>query len=323
MDAKQFADFMKIQQKILETISSSTSTGASGSANFQVSANSALVPNFEMFDTTKESFRNYKLRFENYTRMKNVHKNKEYCVNLLLNSMGAKSFNIATALAAPKDPSELTYDELVALLQEHLSPQQNVLVAQHQFLSKYQSETESITEYVAALRTDMGDCKFYCSCKLPIADIFLRAQFIRGIKDGSIREQLLQNHRELTTFSDIVAKAIVLEAAKTDSKELGQKSTQSKSGEINKVTGKASKFNQNSNRKVNQFKNKRNKHGVDFKALGLDGLCLRCGKNNHYAKDCLSKSNNLKCSECKQTGHVAKVCIKARMNKSNHEQIKS
>lgn len=123
-------------------------------------------------------------------------------------------------LSCPKSPSDLEYDELVALLQAHLSPQQNVLVAQHQFLSKYQAENQSIAEYVAALRTDIGDCDFTCACKKPVADIFLRAQFIRGIKDTSIREQLLQIQKEVTEFTDIVEKARALEAAKTDSKEL-------------------------------------------------------------------------------------------------------
>lgn len=110
-----------------------------------------------------------------------------------LNSIGAKNFNMIAALAAPKIPGELKYEELINLLEKHLVSKKNILVAQHQFLSKYQTEQQPIAEYVAALRSNIGECKFICpyNCRNSIADIFLRAQFIRGIQDNSIREQLL------------------------------------------------------------------------------------------------------------------------------------
>lgn len=192
MNAEQFAKFLEVQQKILEKMTSNAtiSTGAGSSNQLGLNTNIALVPNFELLDISNESFRNYKLRFENYTRMKNIDNNKEYCASLLLNSIGAKSFNTVTALASPKTPSELKYDELVKLLEEHLSPKQNVLVSQHQFLSKYQTDQQSISEFVAELRTDIGDCEFYCQCKKSVAEIFLRAQFIRGLKDNNIRETI-------------------------------------------------------------------------------------------------------------------------------------
>lgn len=133
MDAAQFKAFMEVQQKILERMSNNTHQEGNDSRSVNLGSNTALVPNFEVLDTTKESFRNYKLRFENYTQMKNIHTNKQYCASLLLNSIGQKNFGIVTALAAPGNPTDLTYDALIKLLQEHLSPQQNVLVAQHQF----------------------------------------------------------------------------------------------------------------------------------------------------------------------------------------------
>lgn len=68
---------------------------------------------------------------------------------------------------------------------------------QHQFLSKYQSGEQSMSEYVTELRSDTGGCDFVskCACKASIADFFLGAQFIRGIKDSSIREKLLQSEK--------------------------------------------------------------------------------------------------------------------------------
>lgn len=78
-------------------------------------------------------------------------------MKLLLNSIGSTNFNTIAALSAPKLPNELSYDELIKLLKAHMSPKQNVLVMQHQ-LSKYQSDNQTIADYVADLRTDIGDC---------------------------------------------------------------------------------------------------------------------------------------------------------------------
>ena len=142
--------------------------------------------------------------------MKGISSNKEYCAKLLLNSIGAKNFNMVAALASPKPINTIAYDELLALLEGHLSPKKNVLVAQHQFLSKYQKEGQSISEFVATLRADISECEFLspCACGTSVADLFLRAQFIRGITNNNLREQLLQS--DSTKFGEIVSKAIVL-----------------------------------------------------------------------------------------------------------------
>ena len=42
--------------------------------------------------------------------------------------------------------------------------------------------------------------------------------------------------------------------------------------------------------------------------MGIAGLCLRCGRNGHFAKECRSGSK-LKCNLCVKQCHVAKACI--------------
>lgn len=112
----------------------------------------------------------------------------------------------------------LEYHNLIEVLEKHLCPKKNILVAQ--FLSIYQNENQSLAEYIALLRRDIGDCDFVssCDCRASVTEIFSRAQFIRGIRDNSIREQLLQSN--ISAFKDIVEKALALEASKIDSREL-------------------------------------------------------------------------------------------------------
>lgn len=270
-----------------------------------------LVPNFDQFD----SYKNYIQRFANYIAMKNITSNEDYCAKLLLNSIGAKNFNMITSLAAPRVPSELKYDELLKLLETHLAPKRNVLVAQHQFLSKYQNDTQSISEFVATLRTDINECEFTssCECNASVADIFLRAQFIRGIHDNNIHEKLLQSIN--SNFDQIVSTAIALEAAKVDARELSGRALDNNNTILNKVSvrTKPKRF-QKAVRKSKQ----KGKSQIDYEELGLAGLCIRCGRNNHTARECRTNKSNLKCTSCNKNGHVAKVCISTLLqNKTN------
>jgi hypothetical protein len=93
------------------------------------------------------------------------------------------------ALVSPRTSAELTYDELINAFEMHICPKKNILVSQHHFLSTYRAETQTIADYTATLQRDIIDCKFIstCECHVSIAGIILRAQFVRGIGDNSIR----------------------------------------------------------------------------------------------------------------------------------------
>lgn len=208
----------------------------------------------------------------------------------------------------------------MTLLETHLAPKRNMLVAQHQFLSTYQTETQSIAEYVAKLRGELRDCEFIssCECKSSIADIFLRAQFIRGILDNQIREQLL-NMDKTATFDATVQKAITAESSKVGLKLISQQNNSAQiQASVNKI---AHKYTNNQNGKSRTYNNRqqdkiksRQTPKIDYAKLGLDGVCLRCGRNNHMASDCRSERSTLKCGKCRKSGHVDKVCLRYLMN---------
>ncbi|XP_067636959.1 uncharacterized protein K02A2.6 isoform X1 [Eurosta solidaginis] len=52
---------------------------------------------------------------------------------------------------------------------------------------------------------------------------------------------------------------------------------------------------------------------VNYSELGIEGLSLRCGRNNHLSKECNVERGKLKCNSCGKTGHVKKVCIQDRI----------
>lgn len=325
MDATQFSKFMELFQKQQEQLL--TVINASATTSTQASRSMA-IQTFEQYDRNKESFTNYKQRFQNYLDLKGL-KDQTVCAQLLLNSIGASNYNMLTALVAPQDVSKLKYDEIIEVLEAHLCPKRNVLVAQHSFLSNYQKESESIADYIASLRRNITDCEFVCKCENSVAELFLRAQFVRGIKDNSIREQILQS--ESTVFDEISRKALALEASKIDSRTLSSSCTASTSNsntiaKVSDMRRKNRSRSKNRHQKSNSGdqpqesnrKRSKSKRRVNYGELGINNLCLRCGRDNHIAAECRTAQNLLKCTGCSKTGHVKKVCIKTKMQEKRN-----
>lgn len=334
MDPDQFKQFMET----FTTTMTAIMTGKN--IKSEISTNpSSLIP-FEPFNSKNEKFSNYLERFENYCEMKNVT-DKNKLAQLLCVSIGSIHYNNLTALLGPDNPvNKLDYDELIKSFQQMLMPMKNVVVAQHCFLNICQKEHQSISEFVADLQRDLSDCQFVTTCecesKVSCAEVFLRAQFIRGLKDNWMREQILQSN--LSSFDDILVKAVSLEASKVDSKQFTQNlnnfSSYSKPFNTsrddtyvtctNKISTPSKRFSRSNScsrqksQSTNQkFRNRSNSRSfLDFKSLGIENLCLRCGRNNHKASQCRVNQEKLSCYLCKKNGHVSKVCIKSLMTSS-------
>lgn len=275
-----------------------------------------IISNFDTFDSNTESFKTYKERLEIHLEIKKVQYNKELCAKLLLQYIGSKNYALITSLAAPKPVNSLKYDELITLLEKHFCPKKNVLVEQHKFFCELQNDKQSIAEFVAQLRKRANECEFVCTCKATVSEVFLRAQFIRGLQSEHMREQLLENSE--LDFENIVKKAVALEAAKIGNKEIINNNN-TDVNQINKMQyQQKSKFNQNKYQNSNKNSSKNSK--INYRQLGLEGLCLRCGRDNHMANECKANRNNLKCDLCKKTGHIKKVCIQNKIKNtvSNH-----
>ncbi|XP_054275642.1 uncharacterized protein K02A2.6-like [Macrosteles quadrilineatus] len=280
---------------------------------------------FESYNSEKERFSAYIERFENYLSMKNVS-NKTKKAQILCASIGSIHYNNLVAFKGPtKKIKDLEYEQLVEAFGEMLSPKKNTVVSQHYFFSTYQSESENIPDYVASLQKQLADCEFYikCECRenISTAHIFLRAQFIRGIRDNSIREQLLQGKEE--NFDEIVRRAIALEAAQIQCKELSNiskplipSSSVPDIMKIQKTTRHdhpSTRTSSSSSSTSSPWKKPSYKHRssqrIDYESLGINNLCFRCGTSNHRSNQCRIRREKLFCEACKKNGHIQKVCI--------------
>ena len=302
---------------------------------------------FETFDDKKEPFETYQQRLENYFALKQLDKDTEECktakTRIMLNSVGTKYFQLLTSLTTPKKVTEFTYIELMELLQSHLNPARNIYIEQHKFLSRMQAPAESLLEFIAALTHLSISCKFVCphdACKKSISEVFLRSQFIRGLKDPHIREKILQStvdSKETLTFEKVCELALALDTSKQGNQEFKSSAPTS----VNKVHAKnsttknsyhANRFNKSKSkddtgrrdRKPNQSSQNRlsgYRPRPNLKQLGLEGLCLRCGVNNHRSSECQRKPESLLCSKCSKTGHVERVCITTTLRNTQKGNI--
>jgi len=229
---KQNKLMMDVMQKLVPQSTQGTLSSNSNS-------NVTIVNNFENFDAKKESFIQYKERFENYLSIRGLTTNSVSCVQILLNSIGAENYKLVSSLCAPKDIKSLTYVELTKMLEEHLCPKPNFMIEQHRFLSRVQKKEESIAEYVAALKAFVPYCEFKCqeeTCGKSVAECFLRAQFIRGLYNKEIRGHIMT--MENPTFENCYKMAIKLEASNVDNEEISQKNMSESSTEIKAVCQK-------------------------------------------------------------------------------------
>jgi len=333
MDETQFQELLKTILASNERIAALITGNQNESSNTSATADTGTVTflsNFETFNASTETFKQYKERFENYLKMKNAFLDKELCSKILLNCIGSELYALLSSLIAPKLPQELPYEELILILEKHLCPPPNILVEQHRFLSRFQDQNESISNFVASLRKFTSTCEFNCSCGKSVSDLFLRAQFIRGLKDAGIREQLLILPD--LTFEQAVDKSLAYEASKLNNIELSKKHPAAISQEdVNKISKSKKNFVSRSNSKENKRdfsternrSNSRGRRSINFRNLGLDNTCLRCGRTNHLSRECRINPSKLFCRSCHKQGHVQKVCLSTLLKQNKNTKIKS
>ena len=284
---------------------------------------------FDGFDESVENFESYSQRLENFFKLRGLHKNDKETsdakVMVLINCLGSRHYKLLASLTSPELPATKTYQELMDLLRNHLAPKKNVLAEQHKFFSRVQQPGESISTFVAGLKELIKNCEFKTECKekeppcftcsKSVIDMLLRAQFIRGLQDSSIRERILQLVN--VSFDKALETALAIEASRIQNREVYNNSSHA-SNNVHKIGftkgQSASKYNQN--RSSRQKSSKITGRSINLQELGLSGLCLHCGKKNHQTDNCRIKEK-LHCNFCRKKGHTNKVCMSTLLQKKS------
>ncbi|KAG8140648.1 hypothetical protein E2320_003323 [Naja naja] len=98
----------------------------------------------------------------------------------------ATVFDTATAMLAPQMVKAVSWEELQELLSNHYSLKPSRIACRHAFRQRSQAENESISEYMAALRS----AALHCGFRDQLDDMLLD-QLVCGVRDLRLQRRLL------------------------------------------------------------------------------------------------------------------------------------
>ena len=226
------------------------------------------------FDCSKEDWIEYTERLENYFVANEVtDEGKRRAI--LLTAVGRQTYHVIRNLALPRSPKELSYEELVEIVATHYNPKPSPIIKRFEFNTRCQEESESIANYIAALRSIAEHCNYGDTL-----NDMLRDRLVCGIRDKRVQRRLLQESE--LSFDQAKDIALAAETANKDAMKLQQQPPKQE-------------------KEVHLVKS--------HKPPSSDKECHRCG-GKHNPATC--KYKEYKCLYCKGKGHLRAVCRKRK-----------
>ena len=128
----------------------------------------------------------FKQMWQNYTIVAKLNtQTDEYQRALFLHTIGPDALTLYIGMCFP-DPHSL--NDVIARFDAHFVGTTNETHERYVFNNRNQGATESVEDYVIALRTLSKDCNF-CDC---MRDSLPRDRIVLGITDNATRKRLLQ-----------------------------------------------------------------------------------------------------------------------------------
>ena len=255
------------------------------------------IGNIGEFNDLTETWKSYTERVKQFFAANEIANEKK--VPALLAMMGGKTYSLLRNLTTPDDPATKGLDDIVKLLENHLSPKPLVIAERFRFHKRDQHEGESVTVYVAELRKLSEHCDF----KATLGDA-LRDRLVCGIKNENIQKRLLsESDLKLDKAIEI---ATAMETAARDAVELRHQHIPDSVHKLSKRTP------------------------IPAKHKNANKACFRCDRPNHTPDQCHFKEET--CRFCSKKGHIERACLskKAQQNRnqskkhiSNKKSVKS
>lgn len=99
---------------------------------------------------------------------------------VFLSVCGAATFDLVQSLLAPATPETKPFNQILAVLKEHLAPQPSEIVRRNAFYRRNQGPEESVALFIAELRRLAQKCNF------PNLEEMLRDRLVCGRKDENL-----------------------------------------------------------------------------------------------------------------------------------------
>ena len=246
------------------------------------------------FDAETETFASYEARIKQFFIANGIKNERQ--VPALISTIGVTGFKTLQDLFAPDDPCSKSLDALFTSLRQHYSPRRLQLAERFRLHKCVQTETQSVTDYIAALRA----LSLHCGYNAATLEETLRDIFIVGLRSGHIQRELITKPDTLT-FNEACTTAKQLEAA---SKEVSQLTT-SRATFVNAVhshrTAPREAPDSRPQPKADETYRK---------------PCFRCN-GEHTPNTCRYK--NATCRYCNKRGHIKDNCFKLKRDQAAYD----
>ena len=205
----------------------------------------------------------------------------------LLTVIGPSSYKLLRNLVAPVKPADMKYADLVEAMNKHHNPIPSEIVQRCKFNSRFRMEEESISDFLASLRSLAEFCNYGSTL-----DTMLRDRLVCGVLNDRIQRRLLAEKKlDLQTAVEI---ATGIETAAINVRDL--QAAQSTREKVHKMSPAQP-------------------------SQGKPKPCFRCGKGNHTADRCRFKEST--CHFCQKKGHIATVCLSKKRGNTPQRGVKA
>lgn len=245
---------------------------------------------------------------------------------VLLTKLSSDVFGELRTECQPEDILKLTYDQLKEKLTNLYEPAKNEYLQRFAFRQRKQKPTETIQEYILALRGMAQKCKFSTND----LENQMKDQLISGVYNQMIRYELLKSADN--SWKDLIALAKTVEIADAKAPGLenttGSNNSAQEKTEVHKINFRRRNSGEQSkttNARYTQQWSDHRKNSPSSQqpstsrgATRTGQACYCCGKFDHVKAQCSLRFKY--CSECGQKGHIYKMCSKNKDNNRSNSQ---
>lgn len=218
------------------------------------------------------------------------------CAAIFFSQVGLKTYSVLKNLSAPLSPKDVPLATNIKTLNNYFRPAPKALAERYRFMGRKQKPGESVTQFIAELRT----LARYCAFK--DLDERLRDQFLFGLASEQAQKTLFTKKDDIA-LKEVISHAIAQETAEA-STSLIRRPESNQHHDASSVNKASRNF-----QKKGKSQQQQHEKGGGSKS----NCCPNCGSKKHLtAKDCPHKE--AECHNCGKKGHFARMCRKAKKN---------
>ena len=168
-------------------------------------------------EMTPQQFRKFEIDWDVFTKMTNLSDTQ---MNIQLYNCAEETVQNSIINTYPEffnaDPSKL-----LGMLEVLVTMKSNPILHRISFSSIAQGDSEPVNDYLIRLKSGARDCNFICpNCDHDLSSIYVKDQFIQGIGNDALQEDLLAKARSLETLEQNVSHAQPFEMALRDQNKM-------------------------------------------------------------------------------------------------------